>query len=402
MYNILELKSDLAAVLHGTTINQVVNVDGLINRAARKLLLDIDPQETIRISPFANPIFDQVFNYAVPSDLKGNRVIDILPQTNRQMNDVYTQQYNQYFDIVKNWWLQNMFTLNWNAMSKTIRVDSINLPSGVTLNAVDGVTSNGTWVATATASGLTTDNIIFASGAASVAFNLAITGPTGSIANATMAANDLTSYLNQGTLFVWTYLPTASAFTSIRLRWGSSATAYYEQSATLQADGTAFQNGWNLLSFPWSTATTTGVPNVAAINYLQVQWTYSGAAQTGVHLNNIVCRMGSILNIEYYSKYLFRDAVTGAFQETVTDDSNLINLDTETFNLLFNGVAFLAMQQLQGLDAMFYDGNFFGQQYLEGVQLYKNKYKSQVQTPQSVYYVPTKPGWAKYINRRFR
>ena len=80
-------------------------------------------------------------------------------------------------------------------------------------------------------------------------------------------------------------------------------------------------------------------------------------------INLVECILGTILEYEYYSKYLFRDAVTGAFQETVTDDSNLINLDTESYNLLFNLTTFLAVQQQQGLDAMFYDGNFFGQAY---------------------------------------
>lgn len=45
-YNILDLKNDLEGVLHGTTNNQIQNLDGVINRAARQLLLDLDPQET--------------------------------------------------------------------------------------------------------------------------------------------------------------------------------------------------------------------------------------------------------------------------------------------------------------------------------------------------------------------
>jgi hypothetical protein len=57
----------------------------------------------------------------------------------------------------------------------------------------------------------------------------------------------------------------------------------------------------------------------------------------------------------------------------------------------------MTAQQTQGLDAMFYDGNFFGQQYQEGVQLYKNKYPSQVQPSQSVYYQPPQPGYTQYF-----
>ncbi len=48
-YNVQDLKNDLTGILHGTTTNQIQNLDGVINRAARQLLLDVDPQETKRI-----------------------------------------------------------------------------------------------------------------------------------------------------------------------------------------------------------------------------------------------------------------------------------------------------------------------------------------------------------------
>ena len=110
---------------------------------------------------------------------------------------------------------------------------------------------------------------------------------------------------------------------------------------------------------------------------------------------------GTILSYEYYSKYLFRDAITGAFQETVTDNSNFINLDTESFNLMVYLVAYFAVQQQQGLDAMFYDGNFFLQQYQQGLARYKSMYKSELQKPQSSYYTMNKPGYTRYLGPRW-
>lgn len=98
---------------------------------------------------------------------------------------------------------------------------------------------------------------------------------------------------------------------------------------------------------------------------------------------------------------MFRDAITGAYQEKVTDPSNLINLDTESYNLLFNLVAFLATQQQQGLDASFYDGNFFGQEYQKGVTRYKALYKSQRQKPQSIYYSEPNVSNSRFIGRGF-
>jgi len=80
--------------------------------------------------------------------------------------------------------------------------------------------------------------------------------------------------------------------------------------------------------------------------------------------------------------------------ETVTADTNTINLDTESYNLLVNQCGILMAQQNQGSDATF-DVNFFRQAYLDGVRMYKSRYKSEILPPQQSYYRVTSP-------RRFR
>ena len=47
-YNITQLKADLAGIGHGTSLNKVQNFDGLVLRAARQVMSDIDLKETIR------------------------------------------------------------------------------------------------------------------------------------------------------------------------------------------------------------------------------------------------------------------------------------------------------------------------------------------------------------------
>lgn len=72
-YTVTQLKSDLTSALHGTTLNKVQNVNGMIQRASADLLLEVDPMETKRIVPLFTPIFNKVYDYALPSDLKGNK-----------------------------------------------------------------------------------------------------------------------------------------------------------------------------------------------------------------------------------------------------------------------------------------------------------------------------------------
>lgn len=395
-YSITNLKNDLSGVLHGTTNNQIQNLDGVINRAARQLLLDLDPQETKRTVEFVNPIFNDVFDYPIAPDVKGNKLIDIFPQVQRAPWDIWTQAYNQAFDVAKQncFSLLNMFTLNFNTGIKTLRINAPFLNPPIVINQIEGIALNGTWATGGTASTLSVNNTNFAQGSGSLQTN--VTVGTGYIENSTMTAVNLSAVANQASLFCWVYVPTGSNLTSVNLRFGSSSANYYTLSVTTNQQGTSFVNGWNLCQFIWSSMAPVGTPVTTLINYARISLVMTGT-NTGVLINGLDSILGTILNYSYYSKYLFRDALTGAFQETVTDDSNLVNLDTESYNLLFNLVAFLATQQQQGLDASFYDGSFFGQQYQAGLARYKAMYKSELQKPQSSYYNMPNTGYNNII-----
>ena len=107
-------------MLHGTTLNQIQDIYGVFYRAARQVLADIDPQETICIET-TNPIFSGVWDYPVPVDLKGNKIIDIAPQINRLPSQIANQSYNQQFDTTKypSWKLVSKKSKQW--MGKEIR-----------------------------------------------------------------------------------------------------------------------------------------------------------------------------------------------------------------------------------------------------------------------------------------
>lgn len=400
MQTVLQCKQDLTGIIHGTTLNKVVNLDRLFFRAGSKILMDIDPQETKRIVQLANPLYNEVFDYACPSDVKGNAIIDIRPQANRQLNSVATQSYNQAFDVSKSKVFNNQFTINFNQGIKTLRVSLPILPAGTIVNECDAIVANGTWSANGTASNLRVDNVNFASGSGSLEVDFAsgANPSTGGFVNSTIPALDLTTFKNQGSFFLYVYLPTASNFNSVTLKWGSSASNYYSKTVTVTQENTTFVNGWNLLAFNWLGASQTGTPDVTKISYVEVDYSYNGTAQTGVRLDGIVARMGLIYELEYYSRFMFADSSTGAFQEYVTDDSNFINLDTEAYGIFLNQLSYLTQQQLQGLDAMFFDSNFFYQGYQEDIAKYKLRYRSEIQKPQSQYYVRPKPGYMQYVN----
>lgn len=398
-YSVQTAKNDLQGVLHGTNLNQITNLDGIFDRAARQLLFDLDPQETKRTLEFTNPIFNTVFDYPIAADVKGNKIIDIFPQVQRLPRDIWSQSYNQAFDVAKqNIFAQaNAFTMNFNTGIKTIRINAPFLNPPVVINEIEAVATNGTWAAGGTASNLSANNTNYVQGAGSLQFD--VTTGAGYLENSTMTSINLSNVVNQSSLFVWVYVSTGSNLTSVNLRWGSSSSNYYSSTVTTNQQGVAFQNGWNLCQFIWSAASTVGTPNSSAITYARITLTMTGGTNTACKLNGLDSILGTILSYEYYSKYLFRDAITGAFQETVTDDSNLINLDTESYNIFFNLLAYYAVQQQQGIDAQFYDGTFFKNAYDEGVQRYRSMYKSETQKPQSAYYRKPNKSYTQYIGR---
>jgi hypothetical protein len=401
-YSITNLGADLQAVLHGTTLAQITNLYGLYNRAAGKLLEDVDPQETKRTVETTGPIFTGVYDYPLPVDVKGNKIIDIRPQVNRSPQQVWVQSYNQAFDLTKILSNQNQFTMNFNTGLKSVRIATpLGLPAPVLINDAASIASNGTWTVGGGATNLSVDNQNYILDGGSLMFDLSAGPSTGYLENSTMDAVDLESALNQATQFLYTYLPSATEVTAVEFRFGSGSSDYYSLSTSVTQQNTVFQNGWNLLGYDWSSMTVTGSPDPSEIDYIRVTWTYDTTLQTGVRLNAITSNMGNILEMEYYSKYLFRNASSGAFQETVLLNSDLINLDTESYNLYFNLVAYYAVQQQQGANSGAFDGPFFLGEYKNGLQRYKDMYKAENQKPTQRYYPYSQATYTNYLGRRW-
>lgn len=471
-YSIDTFEQDLEGMLHGTTLNQITNLVGLENRAARQLLLDLDPQETKRTVQFVNPIFNSVFDYPLADDVKGNKLIDIFPQVQRLPQDIWSQAYNQAFDVAKQniFSLANMFTMNFNTGLKTIRLNCPFLNPPVIIDYLQSANDNGTWSAGGSASDLTENNQNYVAGGGALQFNFSddvggldtasviapgtgysngdysVTGggqeatvniatlagavtsvtmvqpgfdyevgdiltivgggnnatitvtaitPVGYLINTTLNPIDLSNVVNQSSLFINLSFQDGSAVEGTELRFGSSVTNYYKLTASLNQQGNAFVNGWNLIEFPWEDAEVVGSPDSSEISYAQI-FVSNGQVQTGCLANLLTSILGTVLNYSYYSKFLFRDATTGAFQETVTDTTNLINLDTESYNLFTYLAAYYASQQQQDRESLSYDSKFFKDEYDKGVIRYKAMYKSELQKPQSNYYAMPTTNYNRY------
>lgn len=387
-YNLLMLISDfktrLQQKIHGRDLSKVQDVNNLIYEAAGNVLLRIDPAETKRVTSLTNGLYDNVYNYATPTDLKGDKIISIRPQANANKSDNFHQTYNQEFALRKDF---NSFDVEFNGGTKTINI-SKNLTQGVTINENDSTTSNGTWVVGGNATDLTTDTVNYVSGSGSLKFNISSGGTTSYIENSTMSAVDLTNYLNLGSIFTYVYFP-GSTISAVSIRIGTDSSNYYTfPSITTTHDSTAFVSAfWNLLRTDWSTSvSTTGSPTITNIKYVRITFTHTTAAVTGVRVDNIVARLPTFYEMVYYSKYLFKNS-SGTWIEkpTAIDDSDSINLDTESFNVLLYETAYLVAQEIQGEDSSF-DVGFWRDKRKETWDNYMSSYRTEAQRRRSTYY----------------
>jgi hypothetical protein len=394
-YSVTTLLADLSSVTHGTTINKVPGVYGIINRAARAVLLDADPKETQRIVQLTQ-VFNNVFDYPAPVDLKGDREIDLRPQAGRKLSDIFQQSYAQNFDVNKLTGVNNKLYTQWNNGVKTLRIEAPTLTAPTTITDTGTITG---WSATPGASTITLNTSTSIAGGGALQFNLLAGSATGYIENTTLTPINLTAWVNISTLFLWVYMPTGTAITNVNLRFGSDTTTnYYSSSQTVTQQGTVFQNGWNLLQFPWVSATQVGTPNNTTINSVRVTFTYNSTLQTGVMIDNLTSNPGYIFELQYYSKYMFRNASTNAFQELIvdaTDNTAIINLDTESYNLLFNKTAFFVAQALQGDDAS-YDADFWQTEYKNALMRYQAQNPSEAMKKAEPYYKLPRKGYSRF------
>jgi len=374
---IAQFETDLSRKLHGTNLNKVEGKFSLYDEAARAVLNDIDFYETKRTAQIANAIYTDVYDYALPTDLKGNKIFDIRPQVKRGIEDYPQQVYNLNFDRFKEG--QN-FTIKDNSGVRTLRF-SANINPMVSVNTMNSITANGTWAVGDDATNLTVDTLNYIAGSASLNFDVSGATTTASLTNSTMDAVDLSTWEDQGVFFLWVFMP--ATITNITLTWGSDAANHWADTVTVPQNGT-FQVGWNLIRFDWNGAVETLAPDSSAIDYIKISMTYDGNADTDYRVDALTAQLGEIYEIDYYSKMLFQTSA-GVFIEEVTDTTNTINLDSEGYNCLLYKTLQLAAPQIQAEDAAF-DLQLYTNEYENAKRVYRGKYKSEVRVPTMKYY----------------
>jgi len=246
------------------------------------------------------------------------------PIGERSKGDSLDGSFMKQFDIKK---AENTFVIEYVNGVKTLRL-SKELKARTVLSEMDNLTIGGTITGSGDVTDLDVDYLDHVSGSASVKFNLSGSTGQGIITVDLTAGVDVETLEKLGAMFTWLKFPLASALTSVRLRVGSSSSAYSEQTVTAAHDRAFADDAWMLLRQLLSTSTDTGTPDYTAIKYVQIAINYTaGTARNGVKLDNITMALGEAWEVVYYSDYLFTDSTGTTWKDTPTADTDLIRLD---------------------------------------------------------------------------
>lgn len=346
---IQDVKTHLTGILHGGTLSKVRNFEYALERAAANVLAHIKPVDSERENALTSLIYDDVYNYPLPADF--GWIIDLRPQV-RQSYDVGARRYAETFDVKKA--LANrQISIEGSEGTKFIRINwRTNAP--IVIDGCNSLTANGAWAAVGTASGLRLQTLYKISGNASIEFDLAATGDGVSFIKTTPI--DLTDEDEAADEFWWVRIPTAAAlalFNSATGRWGNDLTANYWQSAaqTTQADGSAFKVGWNLIKFPWSSATETGTVAPATIDAFRIVFSID-AAIANMQVDSAVFAVGANFDLKYYSAYAFKNSAGTYLIRSTSDDDEVVFSGT-ALECFLQEAKIQCAQQMEGEDSAF-------------------------------------------------
>lgn len=348
IYSRTLIKSDIATLISGTISDADLNT--IINRAVLEVVSDIDLRSCIRRTSLTPNLFDDIYQYSAPTDLKGRKIIDVEPQVNRGRYDDWRFTTNEEFDRLK----QDQRVDKWGDPLKlqrnTFLGDSlvavrdtdmikkvlISRPVDDKTVVLEPLSAVGTWLLFGDGTNLTADSSNFVKGSASVNWDIsAAGGTTAGIQNSSIASTDISDFLSEGSIFVWAYITSTTNLTNFILRIGSSSSAYNYITVTTNNESTAFVNGWNLLRFDLINKSVTGSPTNTACTYIALYMTKTAGkiSETDYRFNYLVMKVGVHNYLNYYSKYGWQSA-SGTYLENSTADTDLVNADTDELRLI--------------------------------------------------------------------
>lgn len=380
MATITAIKNVLTRKFRGASLDDVQGISNytIFGEAASNLLSEIDPMETVRHAEIN--LFDNINDYAAPTDLRGKKIIDIRPQVDRsgiEFKHKLTEEFDQDKSVIDEW-----FSVEHDEGTKFLRIAK---DVGYSIG-VDTVAATTSWTASGGAANVTTDTILFSEGGISLRFDLGAAGGTMTYAP-TSTVVDLSDHESKSSFFRWIYFPDSSIVTSVTLRVGSDSSNYFSMTGVIHRG--SIRTGWNLYRFDWNGATETGTADTDNIDYEALIFVTT-AADTDIRIGKLFSKLPKPYEIVYYSNALFRPTTGSTWLTQPTADTDIMMLEHEAENVFLYECAVLIAEDLQrDEDAQ----KFYTHLHGDGQKLglygqYKEDKPSESKKPSFTYYKP--------------
>jgi len=307
----------------------------LMNLIARIVAGDADLMSMRRKSTLSPFLFDDIYDYATPTDLKNDCVADIKPQINRSSSDEWDLVEASYFDRNKQT-QRNIFTIVNESGLKRLRLSAAIDDTTLLVSGLDSLTDGGgTWALLGDATTPTADSDYFVKGSASINYGITDAGgTTAGIQNTDLDTFDITEFVSNSSVFVWAYVSSTTGLTNFILKLGNDSNKYFTKTVTTTNEGTAFVAGWNLLRFDFATSTEVGSVDLDACKYACIYMTKTTGkvSETDYRFDQIQIKKGVYSDLIYYSKYPWQTSA-GVWILDSTVSTDYLNADADEFKL---------------------------------------------------------------------
>jgi hypothetical protein len=336
-----DLKDSVAGILSGIDLNNVDNLFGAFERAARTLTQKAKIPETQGTQNIL--LYSGVTDYLIDSRIFGTSLIDIRPQgVSRQTFDFVYKKYGDDFDRAKRTnYLGTIATFDYANGTPIIRIVSSKTSPQIILDTMGATTG---WTYNASVTSVFTDPSFYYQSPASIRFNLANAGSQGYFEKTLTTPINLNSYQGTGVAFLAVEIPSTD-ITSYELRIGSDSSNYYSVTNTAGFLGNV-TGEFMLVAFDQSLATTVGSPDITKIKYLRVALNYDGTAMTNIRLGALFISLPMPFQILYGSAGFFLNS--GVVSQTITDTTDQIILSDPAYTIYEYECAMAVLQQTGG------------------------------------------------------
>lgn len=403
-----QLKMDLSRDISPASPTDSRDLNGALEQGAEEMLSYIKPKDLSKRVIVENALYDQVNRYNCPDDLDTNKIMEWYRLKNNQdVSDWYQpmrQVTNMAFDSATRHQQSNnmnIFTIEYQSGKKFIKVSDFHGDTGYTLAQMNSINEDGLWQTFGNVTNLASDNLTYVSGSGSLRFDINDSSSIGGIENFTMTPFDITEFLNVGKIFSWLDIPNMKQIQTVTLELYSSLTDYYQIQISSPHDTDEFQLGWNLMGFELDRTkmNTIGTPNPAAINHIKVTFVTNGTLNMeSVRMDNIVARKGVVYGIQYVSNQIFQDVDTGLMRSRPLNDSDVIILEYNTYQVYRAHCAVVLAQELVSSNQ---DLQRIDLSKTKAINVYKNKNKEEyIDETQTLHRFGVNYGYQNYDNYR--